>query len=65
MDPLTFEAASRNPELVRALMVQAHRERAEAVHRLIIEPIRSLFTRQVTASAERWGRWSTGRWSTP
>ena len=47
MDPLTFEAASHNPELVRALMTQAHRERAEAVHRLIIEPIRSLFTRQL------------------
>jgi hypothetical protein len=47
MDPLTFEAASHNPELVRALMTQAHRERAEAVHRLIIEPIRSFFTRQL------------------
>ena len=44
MDPLTFEAVSRNPELIRALMAQAHRERAEAVHRLIIQPIKSLFT---------------------
>ena len=44
MDPLTFEALTRNPELIDALMRQAHRERAEAVHRLIIEPIKSLFT---------------------
>jgi hypothetical protein len=44
MDPLTFEAVTRNPDLVRALMAQAHRERAEAVRRLIVEPIMSLFT---------------------
>ena len=44
MDPLTFEAITRNPELIRALMTQAHRERAHAVHRLIVEPIKSLFT---------------------
>ena len=44
MDPLTFEAFTRNPELVQALMRQAHRERAEAVYRFIVEPIKSLFT---------------------
>jgi hypothetical protein len=44
MDPLTFEAFTRNPELVQALMRQAHRERAEAVYRLIVEPIKSLFS---------------------
>lgn len=44
MDPLTFEAITRNPELIRALMTQAHRERAQAVHRLIVGPIKSLFT---------------------
>jgi hypothetical protein len=44
MDPLTFEAVSRNPELIRALMAQARYERAKAVHRLIVEPIKSLFT---------------------
>jgi hypothetical protein len=43
MNPLTFEAVSRNPDLIRALMKQAHRERAQAVHRLIVEPIKSLF----------------------
>lgn len=44
MEPLVFEAFSRNPELVRALIHQAHRERAEAVHRFIVEPIKSLFS---------------------
>jgi hypothetical protein len=44
MEPLTFEAVSRNPELVQALIRQAHRERAEAVYRFIVEPIKSLFT---------------------
>jgi hypothetical protein len=45
MDPLTFEAVTRNPEMIVALMKQARRERAEAVHRLIVEPIKSLFRR--------------------
>jgi hypothetical protein len=44
MDPITFESITRNPELVRALMRRAHRERAEAVHRLIVEPIKSFFS---------------------
>jgi hypothetical protein len=43
MDPLTFEALSRNPELIRALIEQARRERAAAVHRLIVQPIKRLF----------------------
>jgi hypothetical protein len=45
MDPLTFEAITRNPELIRALMTQAHRERAHEVHRLIVEPVKSLLRR--------------------
>jgi len=44
MDPITFESVTRNPELLQALMRQAHRERAEAVHRLIVEPIKSFFS---------------------
>jgi len=44
MDPITFKAVSRNPELMQALIRRAHRERAEAVHRFIVEPIKSLFT---------------------
>jgi hypothetical protein len=45
MDPLTYEALSRNPELIQAILQQAHRERAEAVHRLIVAPIRKAFAR--------------------
>lgn len=44
MEPLTFEAVTRNPELLQALMRQARRERAEAVYRFIVEPIKSLFS---------------------
>jgi hypothetical protein len=43
VNPITYEALCRNPELLQALLRQARRERAEAVHRLIIEPIKSLF----------------------
>ena len=43
MNPITYEALQRNPELLQALLRRARRERAEAVHRLIIEPIKSLF----------------------
>ena len=45
MDPLSYEDYLRDPERVRALVLaRAHRERAEAVHRLIVEPIKSFFT---------------------
>jgi hypothetical protein len=42
MDPLTYEAVNRNPELLQTFLQQARRERAEAVHRLIIVPILKL-----------------------
>ena len=45
MDPLTYEALTRNPELIQAILQQSHRERAEAVHRLIVAPIRKVFAR--------------------
>jgi hypothetical protein len=44
MEPLTFQAVSRDPELMQALVRQAHRERAEAIYRFIVEPVKSLFT---------------------
>jgi hypothetical protein len=47
MDPLTYESITRNPELLRALLEQARRERAQAIHRLIVESIKSLFARSV------------------
>jgi len=44
MKPLTFDAVTRDPELMQALIREAHRERAKAVYRLIVEPIKSLFS---------------------
>ena len=44
MKTLTFEAVTRNPELLQALIRRARRERAEAIYRFIVEPIKSLFT---------------------
>jgi hypothetical protein len=44
MDPITYEAAHRSPELLATLHQQARRERAQQVHRLIIVPIKRLFT---------------------
>jgi hypothetical protein len=42
MDPVTFETFNRNPDLLDALMGQARRERAEAVHRLMVLPLKRL-----------------------
>jgi hypothetical protein len=50
MEPLTYEALNRNPELIEALIEQARRERAMAMHRLIVEPIKRLFARHATRS---------------
>jgi hypothetical protein len=44
MKPLTFEAVTRDPELMQRLIRQAHRERAEAIYRFIVEPVKSLFS---------------------
>ena len=30
MEPITYEAVQRNPELLQALIIKAHQERAEA-----------------------------------
>ena len=48
MEPLTYEAVNRNPELIHALIEQARRERAEAMHRLIVAPIKRLCARHAT-----------------
>ena len=45
MNPITYEDIRKNPELLHTLSLQARRERAQAVHRLIIEPIARLFRR--------------------
>ena len=43
MKPLTFDAVTRDPELMERLIRQARRERAEAIYRFIVEPVTSLF----------------------
>ena len=52
MKPLTFEAVTRNPELMQALIREAHRERAKAVHCLIVEPVWSFFARLLQHRAQ-------------
>ena len=42
MEPLTFETLNRRPEVLEALELQARRERAETVYRLIVRPFRRL-----------------------
>ena len=43
MNPTSYEALMRNPEVLQALLQQARRERAAAVHRYLIRPIARLF----------------------
>jgi hypothetical protein len=40
---LTYEDILNNPELLERLERQAHRERAAAVHALIVQPIKMFF----------------------
>ena len=40
---LTYEALLNDPSLIDRLHAEAHRDRAEAMHRLIVEPITNLF----------------------
>jgi hypothetical protein len=45
---LTYEALLNDPSLVDRLHAQAHVERAEAMHRLIVQPITNLFRSHAT-----------------
>jgi len=40
---LTYEAILNDPSLLERIQRQAYRERAEAMHRLIVLPIKDLF----------------------
>jgi hypothetical protein len=40
---LTYEAIVNDPGLFERVRIDAHRERAEAMHRLLVEPIKRLF----------------------
>jgi hypothetical protein len=39
---LTYEAVLNDPSLLERVRVDAHRERAEAIHRLIVQPIKQM-----------------------
>jgi hypothetical protein len=45
---LTYEAILNDPSLLERIERQAHRERASAVHELIVLPITRLFTDHAT-----------------
>ena len=40
---LTYEAILNDPSLLERIRADAHRERAEYVHQLVVEPIKRLF----------------------
>jgi hypothetical protein len=44
MDPITYEGLLRNPELLATLQLQARRERAHHIQRLIVAPLLRFFT---------------------
>jgi hypothetical protein len=41
---LTYEAILQDPKIVERIMIDARRERARTMHRMLIEPITRLFT---------------------
>jgi hypothetical protein len=43
---LTYQAVLNDPGLLERIQADAHRERAETLHRLVVEPIKNLFARQ-------------------
>jgi hypothetical protein len=45
---LTYEALLNDPSLIDRLHAEAHHERAEAIHRLIVEPIKTVFAGHAT-----------------
>ena len=45
---LTYEALLNDPGLVDRLQARAHVERAEAMHRLLVEPLKNLFAGHAT-----------------
>jgi hypothetical protein len=49
----TYETVREDPELLEALIRQARRERAEAVHRLLIAPLAKLFAPLESGDVQR------------
>jgi len=42
---LTYEAILNDPSLLERIEMQAHLERAKAVHEVLVEPVKEFFTR--------------------
>jgi hypothetical protein len=57
---ISYEDLINDPDLVAKIRAQAQRERAEAVHRLIIAPLKALFA-QPPLRETRWLRRSAYR----
>jgi plasmid stabilization system protein ParE len=53
MENLTYEAVLRNPDLLDTIRRDAHRERAEAVHRLILDALRTPLSRAPRIATRR------------
>jgi hypothetical protein len=59
---LTYQALLDDPRLMDAILVNARRERAQVVHRVIVAPIKKFFdTRRHAAHAPREIRYIRGR----
>jgi hypothetical protein len=41
---LTYQAILNDPSLLERIRTDAHRERAETMHRLLVEPVKRLLT---------------------
>ena len=53
---LTYEAVLNDPTLLERIRVDAHRERAETIRRLIVEPIKHLFAGHATSPSDPKGK---------
>jgi hypothetical protein len=43
---LTYEALLSDPSLLERIRLDAHRERAEAIHRIVLAPLAALLVRR-------------------
>jgi hypothetical protein len=46
---LTYEALLNDPSLLERIRTQAHRERAEAIHHLVVRPLSAWLARPLKA----------------
>jgi hypothetical protein len=46
---LTYEAILNDPNLIERIHAQAHRERAEAMHRLVLAPLAAFLSHRLKA----------------